>query len=48
MISQRNYILNLLYKLGMVECKHVSTPLNWNLKLNADSGTEECEPTQYR
>ena len=32
----------------MAECKYVATPLNRNLKLDADSGTDECEPTQYR
>ena len=47
MISQRHYVLNLLYKFGMTECKPVSTPLDRNLKLDADSGTEDCEPTQY-
>ena len=26
----------------------MSTPLDQNLKLDADSGTDECEPTQYR
>ena len=48
MISQQHYILNLLYKFGMMECKYVANPLDWNLELNIDSGTEECEPTQYR
>ena len=38
MISQRHYILNLLYKFGMAECKSVATPLDRNLKLDADSG----------
>ena len=32
MISQQHYILNLLYKFGMAECKSVTTPLNRNLK----------------
>ena len=45
MISQRHYILNLLYKFGMTECKPVSTPLDRNLKLDVDSDTAECEPT---
>ena len=45
MISQRHYILNLLYKFRMIECKSVATPLNRNLKLDANSGTIECEPT---
>ena len=31
MISQRHYILNLLYKLGMTACKFVATPLDRNL-----------------
>ena len=47
-ISQRHYILNLLYKFGMTECKSIATPLDRNLKLDADSGAKECEPTQYR
>ena len=48
MISQRHYILNLLYKFGMTECKSVATPLDRKLKLDANSGTTECEPTHYR
>ena len=48
MISQRQYILNLLYKFGMAECKSVATPLNRNLKLDADSAIKACESTQYR
>ena len=48
MISQQHYILNLLYKLGMAECKSVATPFDRNLKLDADSDTKACEPSQYR
>ena len=48
MISQRHYILNLLYKFGMTYYKSVPTPLDLNLKLDANSGTTECEPTHYR
>ena len=48
MISQMHYILNLLYKFGMIECKSVATPLDRNLKLDANSGTIECESTHYR
>ena len=47
MISHRRYILNLLYKFGMTECKVVATPLDWNLKLDVDSGTSEYKPTRY-
>ena len=48
MLSQRHYILKLLYKFGMTECKPVTTPLDRNLKLDADSSTTECEPMFYR
>ena len=48
MISQRHYILNLLYKFGITEGKPVSTPLDHNLKLDVDSDIAECKLTQYR
>ena len=48
MISQHHYILNLLYKFGMTECKPVTTPLDRNLKLDAYFCTVECELTHYR
>ena len=38
----------MLYKFGMAECKSVATPLDRNLKVDANSGTKACEPTQYR
>ena len=48
MIYQRPYILNLLFKFGMIEYKPIVTLLNRNLKLSdADSGIEKCEPTNY-
>ena len=39
MISQRHYIVNLLFKFVIPECKLVATPLDRNLKLDADFGT---------
>ena len=48
MISERHYILHLLYKFRMVQCKSVATPLDRNLKLDANFGTRACEPTQCR
>ena len=41
-ISPRHYILNLLYKFALTECKPVSSPLDRNLKLDVDSGTTVC------
>ena len=43
MLSQRHYILNLLYKFEMTQYKPITTPLDRNLKLDANSGTIECE-----
>ena len=45
LISQRHHVLNLLYKFGLIECKPVSTLLDRNIKINADSGTAVCDPT---
>ena len=47
-ISQWLFILTLLYKFGMTELKFVATPLDRNLKLDANSSTTECELTHYR
>ena len=47
-MSERHYILNLLFTFGMTECPLVATPLDWNLKLDVDSGIKECESTQYQ
>ena len=32
----------------MIECKLVNTPLDQNIKLDVEFGTDECEPTLYR
>ena len=48
MNSQWHYILNLLLKLEMIECKSEAMPLDRNLKLDGHSGTTKCEPTRYR
>ena len=39
-----HYVLNLLYKFGMTECKSIVTSLNQNMKLSADFG-EFCKST---
>ena len=45
--SQRHYVLSMLFKLGMIDCKSISTPLDKNMKLRRDSG-EACDPTRFR
>ena len=48
LISQWHYVLNLLYKFGLTECKPVSTPLDQNQKIDATFGIAMCDPTKYR
>ena len=38
LLTQRHYVLNMLYKFGMTDCRLVSTPLDRNLKLRPDLG----------
>ena len=47
-ILSSDYVLNFLYKFGLTECKPVSTPLDRNLKIVADSGMAVCDLTKYR
>jgi hypothetical protein len=46
-ISQKNHIGELLNKFGMVECNHVSTPMEHNLKLISKEGNEFEDSTKY-
>ena len=47
LISQRHYVLSMLFKFGTTDCKSVSTPLDRNVKLRPDSG-EVCDPTRFQ
>ena len=47
LISHRHYVLNMLFKFGMTDCKSVSTPLDRNIKLCHES-TLACDDTQFR
>ena len=38
LISQRHYMLSMLFKFGMIDCKSISTPLDRYVKLHPDSG----------
>lgn len=46
-LSQRHYILELLERAGMVDCKPCSTPIDTNAKLSAD-GPPVADATDYR
>ena len=45
LINKRHYVLSMLFKFRMMECKSVLTPLEQNLKLHQGSG-KECVETQ--
>ena len=47
LISQRHYVLSMLFKFGMADCKSISTPLERNIKLRQDSGKAH-DPTRFR
>jgi hypothetical protein len=47
LISQRHYVLSMLFKFGMVDCKSISMPLDRTVKLRPDSG-KVCNLTWFR
>ena len=47
LISQRHYVLSMLFKFGMADCKSVSTPLDRTVKLRPDS-RKVCHPKRFR
>ena len=47
LISQRHYVLSMLFKFRMADCKSVSTPLDRTVKLRPDTG-KVCDPTRFR
>ena len=47
LINQQFYVLSMLFKFGMTDCKTVTTPLDRNVKLRPKSVTT-CDPTRFR
>ncbi|XP_039014014.1 uncharacterized protein LOC120143865 [Hibiscus syriacus] len=47
-ISQRKYILDLLFEVGLLGCKPVKTPMEFNLKLGTDRDGEEVDKGRYQ
>ena len=47
LISQRHYVLSMLFKFGMADYKSVSTPLDRTIKLRPDF-RKVCDPTRFR
>ena len=46
-ISQRHYVLSMLFKFRMANCKSISTPVDRNMKLRRDSG-QACDATRFQ
>ena len=46
LISQRHYVLRMLFKFRMADSKSVSTPLDRTVKLRPNSG-KVCNPTRF-
>ena len=47
-MSQRNYVLDILEETGMLDCKPVDTPMNPNVKLVPRQGLPLRDPGKYR
>lgn len=47
-LSQRQYILEVLERAGMTDCKPCSTPIDTSSKLSGTKGPPVADPTHYR
>ena len=45
-LSQRQYMLDILDRAGMAECKPCTTPVDTNPKVSADSGAPVADPSK--
>ena len=48
MLSQGKYVVEILKKFGIMDCKSMSTPMTMNLKLSGDTTSEIVDATLYR
>jgi len=48
LLSQRQYMLDILDRAGMAECKPCSTPVDTNPKIAAADGTPVSDPSDFR
>lgn len=47
-ISQRKYVVDLLKRVNLFNCKPATTPMNTNENLELEDGTEEANAKKYR
>ena len=48
MLSQGKYVVEILKRFRMMDCKSMSTPMTMNLKLLGDTTSEIVDATLYR
>jgi len=48
LLSQRQYMVEILQRAGMFDCKPCATPVDTNPKLPADGGVPVADPTDFR
>ena len=48
MLSQGKYVVEILKRFGMMDCKSMSTPMMMNLKLLGDTTSKTVDATLYR
>ena len=48
MFSQGKYVVEILNRFGMMDCKSMTTPMTTNLKLFGDTTFERVDATLYR
>ena len=46
-LGQGNYVVEILKRLGMMECKDMTTPIASNLKLLSDASSDSVDATMY-
>ena len=46
-LSQRQYMIDILDRAGMAECKPCTTPVDTSPKVSADSGAPVADPSDY-
>ena len=46
--GQGKYVVEILKRFGMMECKYMATPIALNLKLLSDASAETVDAMMYR
>ena len=47
-LGQGKYVVEILKRFGMMDCKDMTTPMASNLKLLSDASSDSVDATMYR